>query len=178
MKAKGFYVNTPKSLILDTKITGNDFRVLHYLALCQAGDEICFPGIRRIARKLGIDRTTVQLCINRLRHTDYLSVRRKGCSRGYQNIYKVNLNSVRKIRTLVCGKSGRTHYTVKETDPILEKSDGLKAGANRETPREKVIRKSTQERISRREQLKQAKDQAKQPKTTNQPDKEVNHGTE
>ncbi len=177
MKAKHYYVNTPKSLILDTTLSGNDLRVLLYLALRQAGDENCFPGIRTIARKLCIVKSTVQLSINRLRRTGYLTVWRKRASVGYRNIYKVSLKSVPKISTLPYRKSVHTHYTIIETDPAREGQVGLKASATREAHEQEIMRQIEQEALTRREQRGPDNQPAEQSETTNPPDKEAENGT-
>ncbi len=176
--AKHNYVQTPVPLILDTRLSGNDLRVLLYLAWRQGKHEKTYPGIRTIARELPIVKSTVQLSVNKLVRLGYLSRYTKRVGRSFNNEYIVHLIHVPKIGTSAYRKSVQNYTTVNKTDPVLEEPVGQKAGAKRETPREKVIRKSTQETISRREQRKQAKGKAKQHKTTNPPDKEVNHGTE
>ena len=159
-------------------LTGNDRDVLQYLIWRQGSHDKTWPGIRTIARELGKSKTTVQKSINKLVRLRYLSRYLKRVGRSFNNVYIAHLAHVPETGTSAYQKLVQNFKQLTRTDPVFEEPVGQKADAKRETPREKVIRKSTQETISRREQRKQAKGKAKQHKTTNPPDKEVNHGSE
>lgn len=177
MKAKYFYVNVPESAILDKNISGNELRYLEYLQLRRGKDDYAFPSTRTSAKDLGLHETTIDRMNTHLKRLGYLSISKEYSYHKQKNTYRMSRTTGRKMRQDPGAKSARGYYSLTETAPVQEKQGGLKAGAKRETPREKIMRKSKQETISRREQLKQAKQQAEQQKTTNPPDKEVNHGT-
>ena len=172
------YVKILKWLIYDKRLTLPDFRVISCQIDHLGKGKVCNPGIRTIAREIGIDKSTVHRSIKHLCSLGLESRYKVRTRKGWKNHYILKLHPVRAKRTTPYAQSVHNYTQLTRTDPNFEDSVGQKAGAKRETPREKVIRKSTQETISRREQRKQAKGKAKQHKTTNPPDKEVNHGTE
>jgi hypothetical protein len=177
MNRKHNYVQTPVPLILDTRLTGNDIRVLVYLAWRQGAHEKTWPGIRTMARELGLDKSTVQLCINKLRRLVYLSVGQIRCPKGKKNTYATHLEVVRKIRTSAYGKSGHNYTTVNKTDPVFEEPVGQKAGTTRKNRVKRTMRHIRKKSNTRVADLHSPGRKTKHRKTKNQSDKEVNHGT-
>ncbi|MBA7521867.1 hypothetical protein ES705_13978 [subsurface metagenome] len=178
MKHQHNYVPTPVPLILDTKLTGNDKLVLIYLAWRQGSHEKTWPGIRTIARQIGIVPSTVQLCINKLVHLGYLSRYLKRVGRSFNNEYIVHLTHVPKIGTSAYRKSVQNYNTVNRTDPVFEEPVGQKAGATRKNHVKKTMRRLRKESNTRVGELRSAKQHSKQPKTKKPPNKETNHDTE
>jgi len=154
-----------------------DRAVLQYLIWRQGDHDKTWPGIRTIARELSICPNTVQSCINKLRRSRYLSVGQIRCPKGKKNTYAVRLGVVPANGTSAYQQMVHNFKQLTRTDPAFEEPVGQKAGAERETIREKIIRKSIEETITRRDQLKHANANAKKHKTTNPPDKEVKHGS-
>jgi len=176
--AKHNYIRTPVPLLLDTELSSNDKIVLLYLAWRQGKHKNCFPGIRTIARELCIVKSTAQLSVNRLRYTGYLTVGQKRTLKGKQNTYKINLDLVPKIGTSAYRKSVHNYTTVNMTDPANEKQVGQKAVAKRGISEKETMRQVEKKALTRRKRYRQANQPAKQPETTNPPERQVNHGTE
>lgn len=158
-------------------LTIYDRAVLQCLIWRQGSHEKTWPGIRTIARDLDFSPTTVQLCINKLVRIGYLRRRLVRVGRSFNNEYIVHLVHVPANGTSAYRQTLQNFKQLTRTDPVFEEPVGQKAAASRETLGEKARRKLRQDDISRREQLKPAKEQSKEQETTNPPDKEVNHGT-
>lgn len=147
-------------------------------ALRQGSGDDCFPGVGRTAEDIQVNHRTVDRNMPAVKQSKYLSGFKRRGHKGHTNSYKVRLTNRGKMPPLLGAKCPLNVFKPIETDPVFEEPVGLKAGAKRETPAEKLKRKYAIERTSRLEQLKQANQQSEQQKPPNPPDKEVNHGTE
>ena len=154
-----------------------DRAVHQYLVWRQGEHKTTWPGIRTIAKELHIDPSTVQLCINKLVRLGYLSRYRVRIGKSFNNVYITHLVHVRGNPTSAYGETVQNFKQLTRDDPALEEPVVQKAGAKRETPGEKAMRKLLQEHTTRRELRNQAERKAEQQKIQDQPDKEVNHGT-
>ena len=69
----GSFVVMPQAAIYDPRLTLNDLRVLMLLQDHASGfDDLMFPGLRRMADDLGIDKRTVRRTLRRLEHDGYI----------------------------------------------------------------------------------------------------------